>query len=224
MSGRHRRRRRRWVPAACAAAIAVLLAAAVYSVVTLSSTSTVAAPGDAGEPGVFDRTATVSGVVDGDSFTIDGGGVVRVLAADSCEMRTDAGPAGRADAERVLLGATVSLRREPAAVNDADRDGRLLRYVEVPGLGDLGSFMVQRPHTGAYRGVNDASPEYLDGLRALDRDGRRCIANLPGPEEKPQVDYPDCAAAAAAGQGAIYVGDPGYSRRLDGDDDGVACE
>ncbi|MBW0103740.1 excalibur calcium-binding domain-containing protein [Pseudonocardia sp. KRD-291] len=182
------------------------------------------APGQPGPAGEFDRTATVSEVVDGDSFVIDGGVTVRVLAADSCEMRTDAGPRGRADAEKVLRGATVSLRREPTAANDADKDGRLLRYVEVPGLGDLGSYMVQRPHTSAYRGINDASPDYLDRLRGLDRDGRRCVDTLPSPDQKPAVDYPDCTAAAAAGQGAIYVGDPGYSRRLDGNDDGVACE
>lgn len=229
MSARHRRRRPRWVPAACAAALVVLVGAAVYSAVAMSPGSDLAVPGtgdqdEAGGPGVFDRTVTVTAVIDGDSFVIGGGGTVRVLAADSCEMRTDAGPRGRADAEKVLRGATVSLRREPTAENGADRDGRLLRYVEVPGIGDLGAYLVSRPHTGAYRGVNDASPEYLERLRGLDRDGRRCVDRLPAADAKPAFDYRDCAAARAAGVGAIYVGDPGYSRRLDGNDDGVACE
>jgi hypothetical protein len=82
--------------------------------------------------------------------------------------------------------------------------------------------MVQRTHTGLYRGFNDASPAYADGLRALDRDGRKCATTLPsGP---PKVRYRDCAAATKAGAAPLYAGDPGYSRDLDGNDDGVACE
>lgn len=36
--------------------------------------------------------------------------------------------------------------------------------------------------------------------------------------------YPNCASARAAGAAPIRVGEPGYSRRLDRDGDGVACE
>jgi hypothetical protein len=36
--------------------------------------------------------------------------------------------------------------------------------------------------------------------------------------------YPNCAAARAAGAAPIYVGEPGYRRKLDRDGDGVACE
>ncbi|MGN7998045.1 excalibur calcium-binding domain-containing protein [Sphingomonas sp. 22176] len=36
--------------------------------------------------------------------------------------------------------------------------------------------------------------------------------------------FANCAAARAAGAAPIRVGDPGYSRRLDRDGDGVACE
>jgi hypothetical protein len=38
------------------------------------------------------------------------------------------------------------------------------------------------------------------------------------------ASYPNCAAARAAGAAPIRAGDPGYSRRLDRDGDGVACE
>lgn len=38
------------------------------------------------------------------------------------------------------------------------------------------------------------------------------------------VSYPNCAAARAAGAAPIRIGDPGYSRKLDRDGDGVACE
>jgi hypothetical protein len=36
--------------------------------------------------------------------------------------------------------------------------------------------------------------------------------------------YSNCAAARAAGAAPLYVGQPGYSRKLDRDGDGVACE
>lgn len=40
-----------------------------------------------------------------------------------------------------------------------------------------------------------------------------------------QGDYwPGCNAARAAGTAPIYRGEPGYRERMDGDDDGVACE
>jgi hypothetical protein len=38
------------------------------------------------------------------------------------------------------------------------------------------------------------------------------------------VSYPNCAAARAAGVAPLHVGQPGYSRRLDRDGDGIACE
>jgi Excalibur calcium-binding domain/Protein of unknown function (DUF1524) len=36
--------------------------------------------------------------------------------------------------------------------------------------------------------------------------------------------FRNCAAARAAGAAPVYVGDPGYSTKLDGDLDGIACE
>ena len=36
--------------------------------------------------------------------------------------------------------------------------------------------------------------------------------------------YPNCSAARAAGAAPLHAGDPGYSRKLDRDGDGVACE
>jgi hypothetical protein len=40
----------------------------------------------------------------------------------------------------------------------------------------------------------------------------------------PSVFYKNCTAVRAANADPIYVGDPGYSRDLDKDGDGVACE
>lgn len=36
--------------------------------------------------------------------------------------------------------------------------------------------------------------------------------------------YANCSAARAAGAAPVRVGDPGYSTRLDRDNDGVGCE
>jgi len=38
------------------------------------------------------------------------------------------------------------------------------------------------------------------------------------------VYYQNCTAVWDAGAGPIYAGDPGYSRKLDRDGDGVGCE
>ncbi|WGJ88214.1 DUF1524 domain-containing protein [Gordonia sp. SMJS1] len=47
----------------------------------------------------------------------------------------------------------------------------------------------------------------------------------PPPAEAPSsVYYANCSAVRAAGADPIYAGQPGYSRKLDRDGDGVACE
>ncbi|WP_235531656.1 excalibur calcium-binding domain-containing protein [Sphingomonas sp. Leaf67] len=38
------------------------------------------------------------------------------------------------------------------------------------------------------------------------------------------TNFRNCAAARAAGAAPVRAGDPGYSRRLDRDGDGVGCE
>ncbi|MGW6694858.1 excalibur calcium-binding domain-containing protein [Rhodococcus sp. NPDC054953] len=38
------------------------------------------------------------------------------------------------------------------------------------------------------------------------------------------ASYGSCAEARNAGASPLYTGDPGYSRKLDRDGDGVACE
>ena len=135
-----------------------------------------------------DPTVTVTQVIDGDTFVVVGGAQVRVLAIDSCEMTTDAGPQAKAAAESWISSASnqVRLVQQPGAP-DRDRYGRLLRYVLVPnssypgGYMDLGSVMVQHPHTGVYQGRNDAAPSYVDELRKRDLDGRICATPAPPP-------------------------------------------
>ena len=51
-------------------------------------------------------------------------------------------------------------------------------------------------------------------------------ASKPQPFAPPQADifYKNCTAARAAGAAPMQAGQPGYSRKLDRDGDGVACE
>ncbi|MEN0129585.1 MAG: DUF1524 domain-containing protein [Brevundimonas sp.] len=49
-------------------------------------------------------------------------------------------------------------------------------------------------------------------------------ADQPEPVQDDDVYYQNCDAVRAAGADPIYAGDPGYSRKLDRDGDGVACE
>ncbi|WP_338026339.1 excalibur calcium-binding domain-containing protein [Cohnella algarum] len=46
----------------------------------------------------------------------------------------------------------------------------------------------------------------------------------PTNQQSGTVVYETCKAAREAGAAPLYVGDPGYSKKLDRDGDGVACE
>ena len=48
--------------------------------------------------------------------------------------------------------------------------------------------------------------------------------SAPGARDTGSAYYPNCASARAAGAAPIRAGEPGYSRRLDRDGDGIACE
>lgn len=117
------------------------------------------------------QLVAVARVVDGDTLLLTGGERVRVLGIDSCETSSPQGAAATAAARGFVGDGAVVLGVEPAV--ERDRYGRLLRYVSVPGRGDLGEFMVGFSHTGAYRGRGDVSPAYRARLAARD-EGRAC--------------------------------------------------
>jgi len=50
------------------------------------------------------------------------------------------------------------------------------------------------------------------------------VTPSPAPVPTTEVFYKNCTAVRAAGAAPLHVGDPGYSRKLDRDGDGVACE
>ena len=54
--------------------------------------------------------------------------------------------------------------------------------------------------------------------------GPTTITGLPGPTESTPTSFSSCSAVRAAGKAPLLQGQPGYSRTLDGDGDGIACE
>jgi micrococcal nuclease len=117
------------------------------------------------------EVVTVERVVDGDTFVTTEGDRVRVLGIDSCERTTPGGPRATAAARELIEGQQVTLGQEPGV--DADRYGRELRYVALPDGRDLAELMAAADHTEVYAGRNDASPERVAALRALDGDPTR---------------------------------------------------
>jgi endonuclease YncB( thermonuclease family) len=93
-------------------------------------------------PGTQDaaETGTVTNVVDGDTVDVEGVGRIRVIGIDTPE-RGACGYESATQAMSVLvLGRPVSL--VPGATEDADRYGRLLRYVDV-GSQDAGLSLIE---------------------------------------------------------------------------------
>ncbi|MCI7671317.1 MAG: excalibur calcium-binding domain-containing protein [Schaalia hyovaginalis] len=61
--------------------------------------------------------------------------------------------------------------------------------------------------------------------QAAEEAARQAEQQAPAPlVSTPSAYYPNCSAARAAGVTPLYAGDPGYSRKLDRDGDGIACE
>lgn len=210
------------------------------------------------EAGPVAEAVKVGRVIDGDTFELADGRLVRLLGIDSCEMDTYGGKEAKKAAEGQLTRpgyASITMTAEPTG-DDKDRDGRLLRYVSVNGA-DFGEFMVRYDHTGVYQGEHDASLEYVDRLYTQDTQfsskppsGRECAdpnppvpsggggagidrdRSEPAPAPKKEndgggggsVSYKNCSDARAKGGAPVYAGEPGYSRKLDRDGDGVGCE
>ena len=142
--------------------------------------------------GIAPQTVRVTGVHDGDTFYVAGGGKVRPLGIDSCEVGTQGGTVATRRAHALLDGQTVILSREPGA--DRDRYGRELRYVQVDGR-DYGEQMVVGRDTAVYaKGHDDSSPTYTADLRRLDTDGRDCGG--PAPTDKAPASSAPASTAA----------------------------
>lgn len=184
----------------------------------------------------------VASVVDGDTVVVrtprGAQAHLRLIGIDTPER----GSCGYAEATDAL--AAIVLNRRVAltagAVDDRDRYGRLLRYVDVKGV-DAGLAMIQQ-------GLAVARYDSRDGYGHHPREERyvRADASTPGicgtsaqrpPAQTgsgvpsgatvapgPDGSWNNCTDARAAGAAPVYRGDAGYGAHLDGDGDGIGCE
>lgn len=113
-------------------------------------------------------TAVVDYVLDGDTIEVtgpDGGGRrVRLLGINTPEVPHDDTPGqcggeAAADQLRTLLpeGTTVQLVSDPE-VDDEDRYGRLLRYVELEDGTDTGAALITAGHAYAWAPSSEPTP------------------------------------------------------------------
>jgi endonuclease YncB( thermonuclease family) len=184
--------------ASAATSTATAPAPATRASVPQSPATTAAPPTAAASlPGGHGEAVKVSRTIDGDTFALTDGRMVRVLGIDSCESNTPGGREATTAAHDVLMsGGPVYLIIEPGVATD--RDGRLLRYVNA-GSRDLGTYMVRYDHTGVYQGDNDASAAYVAQLYANDLmnaaappSGRECgEPDPPAPDPAPPVNTDD---------------------------------
>jgi hypothetical protein len=102
--------------------------------------------------------------------------------------------------------------RAPACL-PLDGDGRLLK-IRSP---DFGKIVIRRSHQ------NTSQERHLRKLTTLAY-GTAALLFMAVLSPPVAHAYRSCAEAIAAGAAPLYAGQPGYSRALDRDGDGVACE
>lgn len=193
----------------------------------------------------------VSSVVDGDTIDVARNGTyerVRVIGIDTPER----GVCGYSEAGNTLRAMVLArdVMLSPGAVDDRDRYGRILRYVDVDGA-DAGLALLEQglaiarydsrdgygrhPREDTYVAADNAMPDMCDrgspvGIAAPVAPA----APAPPPASAPVGGsgvgpagggaWPGCNEAHAAGAAPVYRGDAGYGSHLDGDNDGVGCE
>ena len=189
-------------------------------------------------------TWQVSNVVDGDTIgVVNAAGEqeqVRVIGVDTPE-RGECGYTEASDTLAVMVaGKTVTL--SPGAVDDRDRYGRLLRYVDVDGR-DTGLALIERglsvakydsrdgygrhPREDSYVAADAAAPNVCDSAAPPPAAVPAPVPVAPNHSAGGPAGggaWPGCNDARAAGAAPVYAGDPGYGSHLDGDNDGVGCE
>lgn len=187
-------------------------------------------------PAAPQSSVFVTGIVDGD--TIDTTvGRIRVLGIDTPERGECGYDAATAHAGQVVpIGSPVTLS-SAGGKDEADRYGRLLRYIAGPDGRDLGLAQISSGHAIARYDSRDGygwhpkERQYIEADAAVGPIG--CpdapalglppSAPIPGnpglpdgPGPGPDVDCRDLA-------GPVWVGDQDW-HWLDGDGDGIGCE
>lgn len=196
-----------------------------------STASSLAPAAVAAAPGL-----RVTNVIDGDTLDVSDGSRIRLIGIDSPERGQCGFGQARDALGAMVAGRTVNL--VPGAQSDADRYGRLLRYVEVEG-GDVNLAMIQQGHAIARfdgldgYGRHPRQDQYraTDAVTPLWGGCPNFFSSPPPPATTPtlapagrEVYFRNCREAWSAGAAPIYRGQPGYRSALDRDNDGIACE
>ena len=193
----------------------------------------------------FAETALVTSVLDGDTIQVRQNGEyfrLRLADIDAPEKSQPFGSNSAAKLRGLVAGRTVEYVK-----HDQDRYGRIIATVKVNGL-NVNRTMACSGHAWAYRqylrdnAVLDCeikARRNRTGLWSYGtptapwdwRRGRKQIIEAKPRSLSPPLTYPDqssyfpnCAAARAAGKAPVSDGEAGYSRKLDRDGDGIACE
>lgn len=191
------------------------------------------------------ETALVTSVLDGDTIQVRQNGEyfrIRLADIDAPEKSQPFGANSATKLRGLLGGRTVEY-----VGHDKDRYGRIIATVKVSGV-NVNRTMACTGHAWAYRrylrdnAVLDCEIKARRNRLGLWSYGtptapwvwrhnrQQTFRDKPGryaPAPNGSVEtssFPNCSAARAAGKAPISYGQPGYSRKLDRDGDGVACE
>jgi len=117
--------------------------------------------------------------------------------------------------------------------NGYDRDEWPMAMCEEGGAGASVAYIDASDNRGAGSWVGNRLTDYPDGTRVLFVVEKPELKFGKYTEEQERLNaerdnegtvYQNCSAVRAAGKAPLKKGDPGYSRKLDRDGDGVACE
>ena len=196
----------------------------------------------------------MTGVIDGDTIDVTNSSgataQVRIIGIDSPEMDTCGAQPAKDAMAGLVQGKTVRLVLGGDG-EDKDKYDRLLRYVDTEAT-DSGLAMINAGFALArydsrdgygrgdredvYVAADAASPDYTvhrrragshqppTGTQPAPGRPRTSSGSRPCPGLGSLGPFANCDAARAAGAAPLYVGEPGYSPKLDRDKDGVACE
>lgn len=159
------------------------------------------------------------------------------------------GPQASAWATRTLLGRHVGVATDPTQ-DRRDKYGRLLAYLRLPDGADYSIEAAELGYAKYY--LYDVPVSKASKIQRAERSARAAGRGLWGPTCHGHTDaarkagaisadptpkplftnapagsgpsYANCAAVRAAGAAPLHRGQPGYTRRLDRDGDGLACE
>jgi hypothetical protein len=179
------------------------------------------------------QTRYVSRVIDGDTLELASGVDVRIVGIDTPERGECGFDAATANMERLVLGKRVRLR---VSDENADRYGRLLRYVNV-GRIDVGHQQIRAGLAIARYDSRDGYGYHARENRYIATDkatpARRCAKPKPrtlvGAGSRCEPGYSPCVPSYPPDvncddvSGPVQVTGPD-PHGLDGEGDGVGCE